>query len=166
MGESLPPDLSRPKMRVSPYPIRGSSLLNALLPLLFATVAFSLRNWYNFIRYAEVAQQVEQRTENPRVIGPIPILGTSPSGSSSVVECLLAKEEVASSNLVFRSNFSSRSGGIGRRDGLKNHWGATLMSVRSRPSAVNRRLPSCVVVAQRTLNPFAQVRTLDRQPVF
>ncbi len=52
---------------------------------------------------AEVAQQVEQRTENPRVIGPIPILGTFPGGSSSVVECLLAKEEVASSSLVFRS---------------------------------------------------------------
>jgi hypothetical protein len=60
------------------------------------------RNCYNFNRCAEVAQQVEQRTENPRVIGPIPILGTS-RGSSSVVECLLAKEEVASSSLVFRS---------------------------------------------------------------
>ena len=89
------------------------------------------------MRDAEVAQQVEQRTENPRVPSPILGLGTSPSGSSSVVECLLAKEEVASSNLVFRSTLSSsRSGGIGRRDGLKNHWGATLMSVRPRPSAV------------------------------
>jgi hypothetical protein len=56
------------------------------------------------MRDAEVAQQVEQRTENPRVNGPIPFLGTSSSGSSSVVECLLAKEEVASSNLVFRSS--------------------------------------------------------------
>ena len=54
--------------------------------------------------YAEVAQQVEQRTENPRVPSPILGLGTYSSGSSSVVECLLAKEEVASSNLVFRSN--------------------------------------------------------------
>jgi hypothetical protein len=90
------------------------------------------------MRNAEVAQQVEQRTENPRVPSPILGLGTSMRGSSSVVECLLAKEEVASSNLVFRSNcsYSSRSGGIGRRDGLKNHWEATLMSVRSRPSAV------------------------------
>ena len=61
------------------------------------------------MRNAEVAQQVEQRTENPRVIGPIPILGTFPGGSSSVVECLLAKEEVASSNLVFRSNFIIRA---------------------------------------------------------
>ncbi len=56
------------------------------------------------IWYAEVAQQVEQRTENPRVPSPILGLGTSPCGSSSVVECLLAKEEVASSNLVFRSS--------------------------------------------------------------
>ena len=89
------------------------------------------------MRDAEVAQQVEQRTENPRVNGPIPFLGTFLGGCSSVVECLLAKEEVAGPNPVFRSIFvSSRSGGIGRRDGLKNHWGATLMSVRSRPSAV------------------------------
>jgi len=39
------------------------------------------------------------------------------------------------------------------------------MSVRARPSAV-RTLPSCVVVAQRTLNPFAKVRILARQPPF
>ena len=101
------------------------------------------------MRNAEVAQQVEQRTENPRVPSPILGLGTSSSGSSSVVECLLAKEEVASSNLVFRSNNSwrrcqvvkagvcktpiqrfesarrlhlsqiCRGGGIGRRRGLK-----------------------------------------------
>ena len=32
--------------------------------------------WYNSMRDAEVAQQVEQRTENPRVNGPIPFLGT------------------------------------------------------------------------------------------
>jgi hypothetical protein len=56
------------------------------------------------MRDAEVAQQVEQRTENPRVPSPILGLGTFLCGSSSVVECLLAKEEVASSNLVFRSN--------------------------------------------------------------
>ncbi len=59
------------------------------------------------MRDAEVAQQVEQRTENPRVPSPILGLGTITSGSSSVVECLLAKEEVASSNLVFRSIFVS-----------------------------------------------------------
>ena len=55
---------------------------------------------------AEVAQLVEQRTENPRVPSSILGLGTKKStgGSSSAVERLLAKEEVASSNLVFRSN--------------------------------------------------------------
>ena|GEM_PF-2487856 len=48
---------------------------------------------------------VEQRTENPRVPSSILGLGTIKyqCGSSSAVECLLAKEEVASSNLVFRS---------------------------------------------------------------
>ncbi len=39
-------------------------------------VAFSVGNWYNFMRNAEVAQQVEQRTENPRVPSPILGLGT------------------------------------------------------------------------------------------
>ena len=79
---------------------------------------------------------VEQRTENPRVIGSTPILGTIDSsrshrwvlvsvvrsvvclalitsGSSSAVERLLAKEEVASSNLVFRSSLFVASGGAG-----------------------------------------------------
>ena len=60
--------------------------------------------YYRFYRDAEVAQLVEQRTENPRVPSSILGLGTT-SGSSSVVERLLAKEEVASSNLVFRSSF-------------------------------------------------------------
>ena len=48
---------------------------------------------------------VEQRTENPRVPSSILGLGTMKpaGGSSSVVECLLAKEEVAGSNPVFRS---------------------------------------------------------------
>ena len=61
---------------------------------------------------AEVAQSVEQRTENPRVPSSILGLGTRVGGSSSVVERLLAKEEVASSNLVFRSRKQSRSGGM------------------------------------------------------
>ena len=51
---------------------------------------------------------VEHLTENPRVASPILALGTSSGGSSSVVECLLAKEEVASSNLVFRSIYIRR----------------------------------------------------------
>ncbi len=48
---------------------------------------------------------VEQRTENPRVPSSILGLGTTTraGGSSSAVERLLAKEKIASSNLVFRS---------------------------------------------------------------
>ena len=60
-------------------------------------------------KFASVAQVVEQGTENPRVGGSIPPGGTSFSleklmcGSGSVVERHLAKVNVASSNLVFRS---------------------------------------------------------------
>ncbi len=59
--------------------------------------------------FASVAQSVEQGTENPRVGGSIPPGGTrfllkkSMCGSGSVVERHLAKVNVASSNLVFRS---------------------------------------------------------------
>ena len=54
--------------------------------------------------YASVAQSVEQRTENPRVTGSIPVLGTL-CASGSVVEHRLAKARVASSNLVSRFLF-------------------------------------------------------------
>ena len=54
---------------------------------------------------AEVAQLVEHSTENAGVAGSIPALGTSAaSGSSSVVEHFLAKEDVAGSNPVSRSS--------------------------------------------------------------
>ena len=66
--------------------------------------------------FASVAQSVEQGTENPRVGGSIPPGGTIHifliceynnnnmlCGSGSVVERHLAKVNVASSNLVFRS---------------------------------------------------------------
>ena len=65
------------------------------------------------LKFASVAQSVEQRTENPRVGGSIPPGGTIHffvdveyyviCGSGSVVERHLAKVNVASSNLVFRS---------------------------------------------------------------
>ena len=63
--------------------------------------------------YASVAQSVEQGTENPRVIGSIPIGGTTSRKPNRVsqyaavahlVERHLAKVEVASSSLVGRSN--------------------------------------------------------------
>ena len=60
--------------------------------------------------YASVAQSVEHGTENPSVGGSIPPGSTTSSvygrwicGSGSVVERHLAKVNVASSNLVFRS---------------------------------------------------------------
>ena len=62
---------------------------------------------------ASVAQSVEQGTENPRVIGSIPIGGTifcvffakntHPAAVAHLVERHLAKVEVASSSLVGRS---------------------------------------------------------------
>ena len=64
------------------------------------------------VRCASVAQSVEQGTENPRVIGSIPIGGTTSRKPTRVsqyaavahlVERHLAKVEVASSSLVGRS---------------------------------------------------------------
>ena len=65
--------------------------------------------------HASVAQLVEQRTENPRVVGSIPTGGTTQSnpldwtvpyaGVAHLVERHLAKVEVASSSLVARSNY-------------------------------------------------------------
>ena len=72
--------------------------------------------------FASVAQSVEQGTENPRVIGSIPIGGTIKSGERPIrfvsgihryaelahlVERHLAKVEVASSSLVFRSIYGT-----------------------------------------------------------
>ena len=73
------------------------------------------------IANASVAQSVEQGTENPRVIGSIPIGGTKEyvvlsaeadeeaaysflADLAQLVERHLAKVEVASSSLVIRSN--------------------------------------------------------------
>ncbi len=53
---------------------------------------------------ASVAQSVEQRTENPRVVGSIPTRGTKLNADlAHLVERHLAKVEVASSSLVIRS---------------------------------------------------------------
>ena len=53
--------------------------------------------------HGEIAQLVEQGTENPRVPSPILGLATIRCGSSSGVEHNLAKVGVAGSNPVFRS---------------------------------------------------------------
>ena len=52
--------------------------------------------------YASVAQLVEQRTENPRVVGSIPTGGTN-ADLAHLVERDLAKVEVAGSIPVIRS---------------------------------------------------------------
>ena len=59
--------------------------------------------------YASVAQSVEQGTENPRVIGSIPIGGTLYAAVAHLVERHLAKVEVASSSLVGRSRQTARN---------------------------------------------------------
>ena len=67
-------------------------------------------------QYASVAQLVEQRTENPRVVGSIPTGGTKQrvfttatlfaqyADLAHLVERDLAKVEVAGSSPVIRSN--------------------------------------------------------------
>ena len=55
------------------------------------------------VRCASVAQSVEQGTENPRVIGSIPIGGTLYAAVAHLVERHLAKVEVAGSSPVIRS---------------------------------------------------------------
>ena len=54
-------------------------------------------------KFAQVAQLVEQGTENPRVVGSIPTGGTMHADVAHLVERHLAKVEVASSSLVIRS---------------------------------------------------------------
>ncbi len=54
-------------------------------------------------QFASVAQSVEQGTENPRVIGSIPIGGTINADVAHPVERHLAKVDVASSSLGIRS---------------------------------------------------------------
>ena len=58
--------------------------------------------------YASVAQLVEQRTENPRVVGSIPTGGTIYADLAHLVERNLAKVEVAGSSPVIRSKRKSR----------------------------------------------------------
>ena len=81
-------------------------------------------------QYASVAQMVEQETENLRVGGSIPPRGTysgvdlcaGECGSSSVVECHLAKVDVASPNLVYRSIFPWRHSQAVRQGSAKSSF--------------------------------------------
>ena len=71
-----------------------------------------LNTWVRFPSpafFAQIAQSVEQRTENPRVTGSIPVLGICHTcASGRVVLCLLAKEKVAGSIPVSRSRSKSK----------------------------------------------------------
>ena len=111
---------------------------------------------------AEVAQVVEQRTENPRVSSSTLLLGTS----YAVVGAAGWQRSALFRQLVKPSGVEAPKWRKGRRDSLKNCWGATPVSVRIRPSAPRLEvlLPGGVAVAQRTLDPLAQVRILARQP--
>ena len=64
-------------------------------------------------QFAFVAQLVEQRTENPRVVGSIPTEGTISAGLAHLVERHLAKVEVASSSLVTRSRRNPQKSLVG-----------------------------------------------------
>ena len=61
--------------------------------------------------FGSVAQLVEQRTENPRVTGSIPVGATISAGLAHLVERHLAKVEVASSSLVTRSKIKKDAEG-------------------------------------------------------
>ena len=66
-------------------------------------------SWTQFHRSASVAQLVEQRTENPRVVGSIPTGGTIYADLAHLVERHLAKVEVAGSSPVIRSKIKIHS---------------------------------------------------------
>ncbi len=88
------------------------SLLNGLVVQLVRTLACHARGpgfespsgRQLYVFYASVAQLVEQRTENPRVVGSIPTGGTIYADLAHLVERDLAKVEVAGSSPVIRSN--------------------------------------------------------------
>ena len=92
----------------------------------------TLERWKTYnIPDAEVAQVVEQRTENPRVSGSTPLLGTN----HDVVEQNQVNSRTSSRKWSKASRVSMPEWRKGRRDSLKNCWGATPVSVRIRPSA-------------------------------
>ena len=74
-------------------------------------------------KLASVAQLVEQRTENPRVVGSIPTGGTMPNlirqyaDLAHLVERRLAKAKVAGSSPVIRSIWEHSS--VGRASALQ-----------------------------------------------
>jgi hypothetical protein len=117
---------------------------------------------------------VEQRTENPRVSGSTPLLGTTYEVVQRIrptVEYLPAQRETAE-NIEKRLRPRGqvrRSGGKVDATVSKTVGGQPPCRFESdlRHHGLScRRLlvPGCVAVAQRTLDPLAQVRILARQP--
>ena len=91
--------------------------------------------------FASVAQSVEQGTENPRVIGSIPIGGTIYADLAHLVERHLAKVEVASSSLVIRSIFLSgeNSSDIRYLSQVVRQKSAKLLCPGSNPGGTSRK---------------------------
>ena len=80
---------------------------------------------------APVAQLVEQRIENPRVVGSTPTGGTINAGVAHPVERHLAKVEVASSSLVARSRW--------RHSQVVRQWTANPRFPGSNPGGASRK---------------------------
>ena len=102
---------------------------------------------------AEIAQSVEHATENRGVASSILALGTKQVAGmvyraevAQLVEHHLAKVRVAGSSPVFRSTPS-------------------MLSTQPVVRPEIEPLPLRLVVGQRTLNPFGEVRILEGQPV-
>ena len=79
-----------------------SQLSYASIPVELSTTELLYHNKIQRELYASVAQLVEQRTENPRVVGSIPTGGTN-ADLAHLVERRLAKAKVAGSSPVIRS---------------------------------------------------------------
>ena len=102
--------------------------------------------------FASVAQSVEQRTENPRVVGSIPTGGTSgniPPWSrfyadlAHLVERDLAKVEVAGSSPVIRSTWKLSSAGRASALQAEGHRFEPYCSHHDGPVAQLVRAPAC-----------------------
>ena len=88
--------------------------------------------------YASVAQLVEQRTENPRVVGSIPTGGTKFAGVAHPVERHLAKVEVASSSLVTRS--IRYRGQVVRQESAKLSFASSNLAGTSKTKRTSERM--------------------------
>ena len=99
---------------------------------------------------ASVAQLVEQRTENPRVVGSIPTGGTTYADLAHLVERHLAKVEVAGSSPVIRSKKYCRKGYIFCSIFLSKPQAWYIIDARSAAyiispfGAVSHHAPACI----------------------